>query len=196
MTRKMKRVLSDVFTDETVVEYLFRMYSYDISTFRHMLHTCRYAAVIADKLFNYDKMLSIAKGAALHDIGKLNVPSGILNKADVLTSDEYTRIRGHPVDGYELVKEKVKDDVINDIILHHHEHVDGSGYPDGISGDSINPEVRIVTVVDVFDAMTSDRAYHKALCPEAALKLMAEQEYEGEFINILREYVLKEGVIR
>ena len=196
MTKNIKRVLSDVFTDETVVEYLFRMYSYDISTFRHMLHTCCYAIVIADKLFSYDKMLSIAKGAALHDIGKLNVPSGILNKADVLTSDEYMRIRGHPVDGYELVKEKVKDDVINDIILHHHEHADGSGYPDGISGDSIKPEVRIVTVVDVFDAMTSDRAYHKALCPEEALRLMAEQRYEREFINILKQYIKKEGRLR
>lgn len=196
MTRNIKRVLSDVFTDETVVEYLFRMYSYDISTFRHMLHTCCYAIVIADKLFSYDKMLSIAKGAALHDIGKLNVPSGILNKADVLTSDEYMRIRGHPVDGYELVKEKVKDDVINDIILHHHEHADGSGYPDGISEDSIKPEVRIVTVVDVFDAMTSDRAYHKALCPEEALRLMAEQRYEREFINILKQYIKKEGRLR
>ncbi len=196
MTKNIKRVLSDVFTDETVVEYLFRMYSYDISTFRHMLHTCRYAIVIADKLFSYDKMLSIAKGAALHDIGKLNVPPGILNKADVLTSDEYMRIRGHPVDGYELVKEKVHDDVINDIILHHHEHADGSGYPDGISGDSIKPEVRIVTVVDVFDAMTSDRAYHKALCPEEALRLMAEQRYEREFINILKQYIKKEGRLR
>lgn len=196
MTRNIKRVLSDVFTDETVVEYLFRMYSYDISTFRHMLHTCCYSIVIADKLFNYDKMLSIAKGAALHDIGKLNVPPGILNKADVLTSDEYMRIRGHPVDGYELVKEKVKDDVINDIILHHHEHADGSGYPDGISGDGIKPEVRIVTVVDVFDAMTSDRAYHKALCPEEALRLMAEQRYEREFINILKQYIKKEGRLR
>ena len=196
MTKNIKRVLSDVFTDETVVEYLFRMYSYDISTFRHMLHTCCYAIVIADKLFSYDKMLSIAKGAAMHDIGKLNVPSGILNKADVLTSDEYMRIRGHPVDGYELVKEKVKDDVINDIILHHHEHADGSGYPDGISGDSIKPEVRIVTVVDVFDAMTSDRAYHKALCPEEALRLMAEQRYEREFINILKQYIKKEGRLR
>lgn len=196
MTKNIKRVLSDVFTDETVVEYLFRMYSYDISTFRHMLHTCCYAIVIADKLFSYDKMLSIAKGAALHDIGKLNVPSGILNKADVLTSDEYMRIRGHPVDGYELVKEKVKDDVINDIILHHHEHADGSGYPDGISGDGIKPEVRIVTVVDVFDAMTSDRAYHKALCPEEALRLMAEQRYEREFINILKQYIKKEGRLR
>lgn len=195
MKKSIRKVMSDVLMDDEVVEYLFRMYSYDLVTFKHMLHTSIYSVVIAEHYYKYDIVVRIAKGAALHDIGKLNVPVDILNKVAALTSDEYTMVRGHPVDGYELVKESFKDEVINGIILHHHEHVDGSGYPDGISGCSIAREVRIVTVVDVFDALTSDRAYHKALCPKEALRCMAEQGYEGEFINILREYVLQEGVI-
>lgn len=195
MNENIKKVMFNVLKNETVVEYLFQMYSYDMGTFRHMLHTSIYSAVIAEHYYEFDKVVRIAQGAALHDIGKIMLPLSILNKPEPLEEWEYEKVREHPGAGNIIVKGKIHDELINDIILHHHEHPDGCGYPDGLAGNDISREVSIVTMVDVFDAMTQARAYHNPISAEEALRLM-EGWYDTGYMGILKNYIRKEGLLK
>ncbi|MBP2651406.1 MAG: metal dependent phosphohydrolase [Firmicutes bacterium] len=109
-------------------------------------------------------------GAHLHDIGKIGVPDAILTKPGRLTVGEFATIRLHPEIGSNIVvKVKILHSII-DIVRHHHERVDGNGYPDGLGGDKISLGSRIVAVADAFDAMTTPRAYRKELSLTEAIE--------------------------
>lgn len=102
-------------------------------------------------------------GALLHDVGKIGIPDQILRKQGPLTEDEWKIMRTHPQSGYEMLKEIPFLQPVLDVVLHHHEKYDGSGYPSGLAGSEIPLSARIFTVADSYDAMTSDRPYRKAL---------------------------------
>ena len=99
--------------------------------------------------------------AMLHDIGKVGIPSEILRKEEKLTNKEYQIIKRHPEIGYEILRNVPYLKDIAKIVLEHHEWVDGSGYPDGLEGDSIHGMAKILCVADAYDAMTSERPYRK-----------------------------------
>ena len=111
-------------------------------------------------------------GALLHDVGKIVISSEILNKAEQLTADEWDVMKLHPGAGADILKEINFPYDVNAIVRHHHENWDGSGYPDGLSGERIPLWARIVCLADVYDALTSDRSYKSALPNEAALEVM------------------------
>lgn len=120
-------------------------------------------------------------GALLHDIGKMYVPDEVLNKPGKLTRDEFEIIKRHPVDGHRLLVSK--DDmpqVSLDIVLHHHERTDGTGYPAGLTDAQIHKLVKMASIVDVYDAITSDRCYHDGMSPYEGLKNMYNW-IEGNF---------------
>ena len=106
----------------------------------------------------------------LHDIGKIAVPDDILNKPGKLTDEEFDEIKKHPIAGYELLSSVSKE--IADIVRHHHEKIDGNGYPDGIKGNEIGITAKIVAVVDVFDALINVRPYKQAFSKEKALEII------------------------
>lgn len=114
-------------------------------------------------------------GGILHDTGKALVPDEILNKPGRLTEEEFDIIRKHPQDGYDIL---CKTDGIEaiplDITLHHHERVDGSGYPYKLPGDKISTMAKMAAIVDVYDAITADRCYHKGMPPTDALRKIFE----------------------
>ena len=116
-----------------------------------------------------DRLRVIARGAYLHDVGKIGIPDGILNKPGKLTSDERSVIETHPQLGYELAASAPSLKEALPVILHHHERVDGGGYPAGLAGKAIPLEARVVAVADVWDALTSDRAYRRGWEPAKAL---------------------------
>lgn len=118
---------------------------------------------------------TIRVGAMLHDIGKLAVPAHILSKAGRLTEQEWHTLQAHPEHGYEMAERMGFDHAILDIILFHHERNDASGYPDGLDADTIPWTVRIVSVTDAYDALTSPRAYRAALSSDAARSLLARE---------------------
>ena len=118
---------------------------------------------------------TIRVGALLHDLGKLEVPERILNKPGRLTEREWDRLRNHPEAGLALVQRLGFDEAVAEIVLYHHERIDGSGYPDSLAGEAIPWTVRIVSVMDAFDALTSPRAYRPALSLEAARALLARE---------------------
>lgn len=105
----------------------------------------------------------IARGSLLHDIGKIAVPTEILNKPGPLTSEEYDLMKEHPRTGARILEPIQEYDSLIPIVLHHHEWFDGRGYPAGIAGEAISIEARIVAVADVFDALTSSRPYRRGM---------------------------------
>jgi len=122
-------------------------------------------------------------GALLHDLGKIFIPEAILNKPTLLNDIEHRTIRLHTTIAYELFNKnafnktdnlysKGKIKIIKDIVLYHHENYDGSGYPKGLKGDKIPIYSRVVRIADVYDALTHDRPYRKALEKEEALKVI------------------------
>jgi ribonuclease P protein subunit RPR2 len=115
----------------------------------------------------------VTQAGLLHDIGKIGVPEAVLRKRGPLAADDWALMRNHPVVGAQIVApfEFFADGA--QIIRHHHERCDGSGYPDGLLGEAIPLGARIVAVADVFDALTSDRPYRPALARDAAVAYLA-----------------------
>jgi len=114
-------------------------------------------------------------GGLLHDIGMINVPSSIVNKPGRYTEDEFEVMRAHTLHGKSLLNNVpgISPEVL-DVVMHHHERMDGSGYPNAIEGEEISHLARMAAICDVYDAITTDRSYHTALPPTAALKKMWE----------------------
>jgi putative two-component system response regulator len=121
----------------------------------------------------------IRTAGLLHDIGKIAVPEALLNKQGPLTRDEFLRVIDHPVIGEEMVRPLVTLNAVLRIIRHHHERYDGRGYPDGLRGDDIPYEVRLLSIVDAYDALTSHRAYRPAPLEHAAAIETLRREAAG-----------------
>lgn len=119
------------------------------------------------------QLADLGLAAVLHDIGKMTVPLGLINKAGPLTADELAVIRQHPVRGFELLCEQLSIPTACALVAYqHHERWTGSGYPLGLAGEEIHPYTRIVTVADVYDAMTADRPYRRGHPPARVLRAM------------------------
>ena len=121
-----------------------------------------------------DALRRLAWGTELHDIGKIGVPDGILNKPGALTAEERAVVEQHPVVGWDIARRARSLETVLEVIRWHHERVDGRGYPDGLAGNDIPLSARIVAVVDVWDALTSARSYRPAFKSEQALEIMRE----------------------
>ena len=142
----------------------------------HSERVAIYAEEIGLKLgFSENEIRKLTISAVLHDIGKIAVPEAILDKPSGLTDDEFATIKLHPVIGAKIVSDIPSYADIQPGILYHHEHWDGSGYPEGLSGNSIPLNSRIITLADVFDAVTEDRPYRKGMIYDTAISFIASQ---------------------
>ena len=147
----------------------------DNETAGHSQRVCRYALEIARTMgWSADKLRSLAKGAHLHDIGKLGIPDGILLKPGPLTADERKLMQRHVQIGFDLVADIAFLADAAEIVLTHHERYDGGGYPRGLKRDEILPSARIFAVADSFDAITSDRPYRRASTFESGRQIIRE----------------------
>ncbi len=118
-------------------------------------------------------------GGILHDIGKIAIPDAILLKPGPLTEEEWVRMKQHPLQGEEICRPIRSLKAVLPIIRHHHERLDGSGYPDGLAGDAIPLTARVLQVVDVFDALTTERPYKLAMAPSRALDVLRQEANRG-----------------
>lgn len=140
----------------------------------HCDRVADYAVRIAAALgLSSEKQLHIKYGSWLHDCGKIGVPEAILNLTGALNPEQMAVIRNHPRWGADVAKLAQLPETTVNVILHHHERFDGTGYPSGLKGDLIPIEARIVTVSDTYDAMTTDRPYQKGTPPEQSLRIMS-----------------------
>lgn len=142
----------------------------------HCRRVSEYSALLAVQYgLPSDLVATIRLGGLLHDLGKMAIPERILAKPGRLTDREWARLRNHPEAGVAMVDRLGFDASIAEIVLYHHERIDGSGYPDGMIGQAIPWAVRIVSVMDAYDALTSPRAYREALSIDAARTLLARE---------------------
>lgn len=169
----------------------------DHYTALHSLHVADYAAAIGAGLGLHDRLTVLERAGLLHDIGKIAVADAVLLRPERLTEDEYVDIQRHAV---------VSADIIGGIpvltelvpgVRHHHEHWDGSGYPDGLVGEAIPLDARVLAVADAFDAMTSDRPYRTGMAAERArAELLAERghQFDPTIVDVFVR-LLDDGVV-
>ena len=164
----------------------------DEATFEHSLAVGILMGKLGDSLdLNVETVELLIVAGLLHDIGKLTIATGILHKQGALTAAERAAIRSHPRRGHQILKShpSIPEEVL-DICLHHHEALDGSGYPSRLAGSQISQLVRIATVCDVFDALTSVRPYKQGWSAGKALGWMFERDKQFD-----RKLVLRLGAV-
>lgn len=170
----------------------------DPITAGHSARVGNLSAIIARELGLIPGIQSAIRLAGLvHDIGKIGVPKAYLQKAGKLTDAEMAEIRKHPRLSYEIVSEVPGLTHIAQIVLHHHERLDGHGYPAGLAGDEIPLGSRILCVADSFDAMVTDRAYRSRLALDAAiaeLERCAGTQFDPAVVEALRGFLLRTGL--
>ncbi|MGL4109542.1 HD-GYP domain-containing protein [Clostridium sp. LP20] len=172
ITEVSEELLDNILANKNLLVSLVDIKSMDNYTYQHSVNVAVISIVlgISLKLPKQD-LLDLCMGALLHDIGKVFVPGGIITKEGPLTPDEYELIKKHPQNGYEYLSNQYSIKSSSKVaILQHHERVDGLGYPDGLEGSKINKLAKIVAIADVYDALTSDRCYRRALCASDALE--------------------------
>ncbi len=160
--------------EESIYSFIDMLEKRDSYTAGHSKRVANYALLIAKKLnLNEEDIDLVFKAGMLHDIGKISIPESILLKPDVLSDEEYEIIKNHSKAGAELLEREPFYDIAS-IVLHHHEHFDGSGYPYGLKGNEIPFLSQIIMIADVYDAVTTNRSYRKAMSKEEALKLIED----------------------
>jgi putative nucleotidyltransferase with HDIG domain len=157
-------------------------------TLTHSINVCILALTFGRHMkLNRADLELLGLGALLHDIGKLKVPSEVLDKPGRLTPEEYEIMKIHPTEGYKIlhVDELMPSESL-EIVLHHHERINGNGYPDQLHGDHISLITKMSSIVDVYDAITSDRCYHDGISPYKALQNIykwAKNDFDKQLVE-------------
>lgn len=199
----MERPSSVTGSEDDTIERLTRAISLrDEETGQHLERMSRYSAVLAEACgFSRLTPSDVRLATALHDVGKIGVPDGILLKPGPLSSEEYTSMQRHAYIGYQLLSGSPSGllNVAASIALAHHEWWDGSGYPRGLQGEEIPLEARIAGITDVFDALTSHRVYRPAMPFDEAMSIMAElrgRQFEPVLLDAFFDSIDEIGSIR
>jgi putative nucleotidyltransferase with HDIG domain len=166
-----------ILKDGRAAHSLLKIAIHEYYTYTHSVNVAAIGTLFAKELgFGDDDLKQLCSGVLLHDIGKTKISTDILNKKGKLTEDEFDMIKKHPELGVAILKETGKgftDEYI--ITLQHHENYDGTGYPHGLQKEEIHRCGRIARIIDVYDALTTERPYAEAMRPFAALKEMKEK---------------------
>ena len=160
----------------------------DRSTHAHARRVRRYAVALAGEVsISEDRTLAAIDAAALlHDIGKLGIPDRLLDKPGPLTREEYDHVKLHAIIGADILSAVAFPGPLAVIVRHHHEHWDGTGYPDGLRGEAIPIGARVLSVVDCYDALTSDRPYRRALSHGCAVAIIHDHSgtmYDPQIVD-------------
>lgn len=154
--------IRDLFLD-AIKSLAFALEAKDKYTEGHSRRVTEYATSICEKMSLAKEYIEDIKlGSLLHDIGKIGIKESVLDKKEKLTKEEYDHVKTHVLIGEKILTPIIKNETVIKIVRHHHEHIDGSGYPDGLKGKTIPLEARIVAVADAYDALLSERPYRKA----------------------------------
>lgn len=163
---------------------LTRLKTKDDYTYMHSIAVCALMIALGRKMgIDEDTVKSLGMAGLLHDVGKMAIPDLILNKPGRLTEEEFGLVKSHPVRGWEMLKASDDvDDIARDVCLHHHERVDGMGYPEKLSANNLSLFAKMGAVCDVYDAITSNRSYKKGWSPAESIRKMASWKH-GHFDN-------------
>ena len=187
LSDKMKKLMSTI----TKVE------EKDTYTEKHSNRVMEYAVMLAKTLDTHPiDMTALTYSALFHDLGKIDIPTEILQKPGRLSEEEFDLIRKHPALG-EALADEIHLANMGEIIEQHHERIDGSGYPKGLKGEEIRIEAKIIGIVDSFDAMTSDRAYRKGLSQEDALQELEIHKgswYDSRLVDLFTQIIRSKSI--
>jgi len=176
-------------------QWLEVVWTYDDATYQHCLLVTGFAAAFAANLgFTTSDQQHLVRGALLHDLGKAKIPLAILNKPGPLTSEEAAVMHTHVTIGYELLSERGDyPPELLEVVLRHHELLDGSGYPDGLRGSQISDLVRLITICDIYAALIERRPYRHFMQPAEAFKFLQEMEgkLEGALVRAFAQVAAK-----
>jgi putative two-component system response regulator len=189
---RMKRYTDELDSAESVILSLgLTIEARDPYTHGHCGRLAHYATALGTRIgLNKDQLVALHRGAFLHDVGKVGIPDAVLLKPGRLTPSEYTLMQQHTVIGYNLCGELRSLEDVRPIIRHHHERPDGTGYPDHLRGEDIPMLARILSVVDVYDALTTARPYKPAVSHESAVRELRDEAAKGwKFEALVEEFV-------
>lgn len=165
----------------------------------HSMRVSHNASIVAKQLKLADsKIEAIERGAMLHDIGKIGLDKNILDKTSTLSDKEWLQVKQHPVLGAKIIGELTFLKESRNVVLHHHERLDGKGYPDGLKGNEISVGAKIVNALDAFDALTSDRSYRRRLTHDQALAMLRERagaQFDPDIVNSITDLVKKNQLV-
>ncbi len=189
--------------NETVMAIANAVDAKDVRTNQHSTRVAEYSVLIAQEMGCYkwwqrDKFLSnLRKAAQMHDIGKIAIPDGVLNKVGRLTDEEYAKMKSHVVSGAEILKDFTLVENVEEGTKYHHERYDGKGYPEGLKGEEIPLYARIIGVADAFDAMTSNRVYRNHMDTDYVMNEMKRGRGTQFDPNVLDAFIrlVEKGVI-
>lgn len=176
-----EELMSFIYSNHDTLYCMTELMGTDMYTYNHSAEVAILSMMVAKSMgFNNAFIQKIGIGALLHDIGKMQVPSDVVHKNDVLTDSEYELMQKHPQYGYDMLKDSLNISPISrQIILLHHEKLNGVGYPLGLKEKDIPVHVRVVTLCDIFNAITSNRSYKKKMSADEALEVLrVEAVYE------------------
>lgn len=176
--------------------WLTQLKNRDEYTAIHSLNVCVLTLTFGRALQLPEEQLNeVGLGALLHDIGKMRVPLKVLNKPGKLTDDEFEIMKSHPGIGYELIRQdkNLSKEVLT-IVRNHHERMNGQGYPDKLAGDDISYFTKIVSITDVYDAITSDRCYHDSMSPHTAMQRLYEWMPDNFDRELLQKFIKTMGI--
>ena len=190
---RFKRLNNSLTSIEDVLFSLARaVAAKDSYTQGHVERVAYYAEALGKKMkLGLKDMEALRFGGRLHDVGKIGIPNKVINKPGALNDDEWKMMQSHPEVGYNicLPLKKTLGAALH-AIRHHHEKLDGSGYPDGLRSDQISAVARIMAVADIYDALTSDRPYRKGMSTEKAIQILREEGAEGKLdVEVVEELV-------
>jgi diguanylate cyclase (GGDEF)-like protein/putative nucleotidyltransferase with HDIG domain len=185
--------------NESLLQTLAKVIDYrDPYVYGHSELVAKYASEIANELgFQSEKVNAIYKAGLLHDIGKLGIPESVLPKPGILTEAEFDVVKQHSIIGAEMIESNPSLQEIVPWVLHHHERVDGRGYPGKLVGEEIPIEARILALADAVDAMASDRPYRKALEPTSILDELRRNEgmqFDPDVMDSFFRIVQRKGI--
>lgn len=171
---------------------LYEISKYDNYTYIHCVDTAIMSIFLGRSLnLKKEELTELGISAILHDIGKIKISNGIINKKEPLTEEEFEEIKNHPAYGYEILKEAgVNNKNILRAVAEHHERIDGQGYPNGISGDKISYYAKIISVCDVFTALSANRSYRERFNPNEAYEYIisnASIMFESNIVQKFKE---------
>lgn len=180
-------------TTISMFDMLHNMRQIDDSTYAHSVNVALICRLIGKwKNFSEKDMDTLTLCGLLHDIGKSKIPNEIIGKPGRLTDSEYEEIKKHPVIGYNLVKNLDIDQRVKNAVLLHHERFDGKGYPLGLTGSEIDDFTSIVSIADVYDAMTANRCYRDGLCPFEVITIFENEgltQFNPKYILTFLEHI-------
>ncbi|MEG6586543.1 HD-GYP domain-containing protein [Dendrosporobacter sp. 1207_IL3150] len=187
-----KSIVAEIIKNRSAMIHLTDIRLYDDYTFAHSVNVCALATMIAvTRGYSQTRIEELALGALLHDIGKTVIPLDVLNKPGKLDGDELTVMQSHSEVGFELLRKSCADMSVvpMHVAYQHQEKFDGSGYPRGLASYDIHEYARIVAIADVYDALTSDRPYRKAMLPHQAYDILLKSAGTHFDSDILKSFI-------